>query len=98
MQNEMTASTWTGVLPRVAMPAARISRMPRAPLSVFAMTQSHLRILLPYCSEEGPQPRLLAPGGEDVVDPIGSDQQVYRDCAQSILRYLQATMPELRPL
>jgi protein-tyrosine phosphatase len=65
---------------------------------VFTMTQGHLRALLPFCPEDGPQPRLLARDGGDVPDPIGSDEQVYRDCAQAILRYLQAHLPDLRPL
>ena len=65
---------------------------------LFAMTQSHLRALLPYCDPSGPQPRLLARDGSDVPDPIGAEQQVYRDCAQQILRHLQDCLPEIEPL
>jgi protein-tyrosine phosphatase len=65
---------------------------------VFTMTRSHLRALLPYCPEDGPQPRLLSAAGDDVPDPMGSDQQVYRDCAELILRHLQVSLPDLRPL
>jgi len=65
---------------------------------VFTMTQSHLRALLPHCPEDSPQPRLLADDGSDVHDPIGADEQVYRDCAQSILRYLQSSLPDIQPL
>lgn len=64
---------------------------------VFTMTQSHLRALLPHCPPEGPQPRLLA-GTGDVPDPMGSDEQVYRACAQLILGYLQACLPDIQPL
>jgi L-threonylcarbamoyladenylate synthase len=65
---------------------------------VFTMTRNHLRALAPYCPEEGPQPRLLANDGGDVPDPIGNDRQVYRDCAQKILEYLQASLPEIQLL
>jgi L-threonylcarbamoyladenylate synthase len=65
---------------------------------VFTMTQSHMGALLPYCSQEGPQPRLLANDGGDVPDPIGKDEQVYRECAQAILGYLQAALPDIQPL
>jgi protein-tyrosine phosphatase len=64
---------------------------------LFTMTQSHLRALLPYCDPSGPQPRLLARDGGDVPDPIGAEQQIYRDCAQLILRHLNEWLPELRP-
>ena len=65
---------------------------------LFAMTQSHLRALVPYCDPSGPQPRLLAREGCDVPDPIGAERQVYRDCAQQILRHLQDCLPEIEPL
>jgi L-threonylcarbamoyladenylate synthase len=65
---------------------------------VFTMTQSHLRALLPYCSQDGPQPRLLATGGDEVPDPMGSEEQVYRECAQLILEYLQASLPNIQQL
>jgi protein-tyrosine phosphatase len=65
---------------------------------VFTMTEAHMSALLPYCSPEGPQPRLLAKDGSDVPDPIGKDEQVYRDCAQAIVDHLQASLPDIQPL
>jgi L-threonylcarbamoyladenylate synthase len=65
---------------------------------VFTMTQSHLQALLPFCPQEGPQPRLLANDGGDLPDPIGKDQQAYSECAQSILAYLKASLQEIQPL
>jgi L-threonylcarbamoyladenylate synthase len=65
---------------------------------LFTMTQSHLRALLPFCLECGPQPRLLASTGEDIRDPIGAESSVYRECAQEIFRYLQDCLPDIRPL
>jgi protein arginine phosphatase len=63
---------------------------------LFAMTQSHLDALLGYNIGVGPQLRLLSPQGNDVVDPIGRDTQVYRECAQEITRHLESLLPELQ--
>jgi protein-tyrosine phosphatase len=63
---------------------------------LFTMTQSHLSALLDYNIGVGPELRLLSPQGADVVDPIGRDTQVYRDCAQEITQHLQALLPELQ--
>jgi protein-tyrosine phosphatase len=65
---------------------------------LFAMTHSHLSALLSCCGPDDPQARLLAPDGSDVPDPIGGEQQVYRDCAQQILRHLNDCLPYLQPL
>src|SRR5207245_3582163 len=65
---------------------------------LFAMTNYHLQVLLAYCAEDGPRPRLLSADSADVPDPIGSERQVYWDCAQQILRHLQACLPVIRPL
>jgi len=65
---------------------------------LFTMTQSHLRALLPFCPEGGPEPRLLAKSGQDVPDPMGAEPQVYRDCAQQIFGYLQDCLPDIKPL
>jgi len=61
---------------------------------VIAMTQSHLLALRSHFSE-GPAPRLLCAGGEDLPDPIGCDKQVYRDCAEQIVLHLRNLLPEL---
>lgn len=62
---------------------------------LFAMTRSHLRVLLGLQTGIGPTPRLLSPWGEDVPDPIGGPQELYEDCAARILRCLEARMPEI---
>jgi L-threonylcarbamoyladenylate synthase len=59
---------------------------------LFAMTASHLRLLHEV---GGVWPRLLAPSGEDVADPIGGTPEVYRECALQIRRYLEKLLPEL---
>jgi protein-tyrosine phosphatase len=62
---------------------------------VVAMTRSHLLALDEpyYCL--GDKPRLLCPDADDVLDPIGGDQQVYRQCARQILTYLETLLPEV---
>ena len=65
---------------------------------LFAMTTSHLRTLQLFLPPEGPQPRLLAADGSDVPDPIGREPEVYRECAQLILRQLENCLQEVRPL
>ncbi len=62
---------------------------------LVAMTRAHLRAVAPYCTADGPRPRLLSADGRDVPDPIGSDQEVYRDCARQIARCLEELLPEL---
>jgi protein-tyrosine phosphatase len=62
---------------------------------LLTMTQGHLRALAPYCGGGVARPRLLSPQGLDVPDPIGSDEEVYRDCAREIARYLEEFLPEV---
>jgi protein-tyrosine phosphatase len=63
---------------------------------VFVMTQTHLDALgAVVAAQIGPQPRLLSPSGEDVLDPIGSTPDVYRLCAQHILKDLEEWLPGL---
>jgi protein-tyrosine phosphatase len=51
---------------------------------LVAMTRSHLLSLAGGFPGVGTQLRLLSPSGEDVSDPIGGEQQVYRECAEHI--------------
>jgi protein-tyrosine phosphatase len=62
---------------------------------LVAMTRAHLRAVTPYCTGNGPRPRLLAADGRDVPDPIGGDQEVYRECAGQIVQGLEELLPEL---
>lgn len=61
---------------------------------VVGMTRSHLVALLDVFSETGVVPRLLLPGGYDLEDPIGCELEVYRECARTIVRALEAWLPE----
>lgn len=62
---------------------------------LIAMAHSHLLALEAQFPEVGCPPRLLSPQGEDIADPIGSDQPVYERCAQEISRHLQPLLEEL---
>lgn len=60
---------------------------------VIAMTRSHLHALDMRYPGFGPPARLLC-GEEDLDDPIGASTEVYRECAQTILRHLERLLPE----
>jgi protein-tyrosine phosphatase len=62
---------------------------------LVAMTRAHLRAVAPYCTGDGPRPRLLSADGCDVPDPLGGDQEVYRDCARQIVQCLEELLPQL---
>lgn len=64
---------------------------------LIGMTRSHVQTLAGVLPTGAPAPRLLSAAGDDLADPIGSDVQVYRDCAQAILRHLEALVGELHP-
>ena len=55
---------------------------------LVAMTRGHLLALASGFAGTGARVRLLSPAGEDVSDPIGGEQKVYRDCAEQIWGYL----------
>jgi protein-tyrosine phosphatase len=64
---------------------------------LFAMTRGHVRALVSQFPHVGSRPRLLCPEGSDIPDPIGGEEEVYRECAQQILRHLEGLLPELQP-
>jgi protein-tyrosine phosphatase len=64
---------------------------------LIGMTEAHLSALTGVYPELEPRTRLLDPAGQDVPDPIGSEQAVYRDCAGTIARLLEAHVPRWLP-
>ncbi len=62
---------------------------------LVAMTRSHLAALAESFSGRNVRPRLLSAEGEDVADPIGRDQDVYRLCAEQIWAHLDRLAAEL---
>jgi protein-tyrosine phosphatase len=66
---------------------------------LVAMTRGHLQALAGSLAGAGARVRLLSPAGEDVSDPIGGEQHVYRQCAEQIwgcLDQLAAAKPKSR--
>ncbi len=62
---------------------------------IFAMTLGHLRMLASLRVPVGPTPQLLSPAGDDVDDPIGAPEEVYRACAAQVQAALVQRLPEL---
>jgi protein-tyrosine phosphatase len=63
---------------------------------LFAMTGAHVQAVASQFPGFGPRPRLLSKDGQDLADPIGCEQQVYHECAQRIVRDLEALLPEFQ--
>jgi protein-tyrosine phosphatase len=63
---------------------------------LVAMTRGHLLAIIHQFPRLGCRPRLLRPDGKDVADPIGCDQQTYRECARQIMTYLEQLLPEVQ--
>jgi protein-tyrosine phosphatase len=61
---------------------------------VITMTRSHLLAVVNHFPRIGPPVRLLGRDGQDIADPIGCDQAIYRECAQQILQDLERLVPE----
>lgn len=62
---------------------------------VLTMTQGHMLALASRFARLGCRPRLLDPAGRDISDPVGGDQEVYRECARQMLQHLEKFLPEL---
>jgi len=62
---------------------------------IFAMTFDHLETLLSAVPEVETRSCVLDPDGGDVVDPIGSDRENYRETAEMIERFLLMRFDEL---
>ncbi len=60
---------------------------------VIVMTRSHLHALGARYPNVGPAPRLLG-GDEDLDDPIGAGEEVYRACAHTVRRHLDRFIAE----
>ncbi len=80
--------------------SAHLSRPLSAALAAGAdylvgMTASHVQSLAAYCPQLAGPPRLLAPDGEEIPDPIGCDRQMYQECAEQIMRGLEKLIPEI---
>jgi len=63
---------------------------------VVAMTRTHAMALAMQFPGVGPMPELLCGDDGDLLDPIGGDLDVYRDCAGVIIIHLDRILSELR--
>jgi L-threonylcarbamoyladenylate synthase len=63
---------------------------------LLAMTGGHQAALTARFSHFGPHPRLLDPDGNDIADPVGADQETYRECARQIQGHLERFVDELK--
>jgi protein-tyrosine phosphatase len=63
--------------------------------ALICMTQGHLTALVDYFTTVSCTPRLLSPSGEDLSDPVGQDESVYRACAERIWNDLEPLVNEL---
>ena len=64
---------------------------------LVTMTHSHARALMEQFPHLADRVVLLGNDGQDIPDPIGAPQDVYRECAQQILRGLERFLPEVCP-
>jgi protein-tyrosine phosphatase len=62
---------------------------------LVVMTGSHAYALRERFRGGRPRPRLLSPDGEDIPDPIGADQETYRECTRQIEHCLERLLPEV---
>lgn len=67
---------------------------------IFTMTQSHLQALLGRLPHLHANLELLSPDGFDIMDPYGSEQPIYDECAAILMENVQRRLAELlkRPL
>ncbi len=63
---------------------------------LFLMTDSHLKMLERVPVQMSCEASLLCPDGKDVADPFGGTAEVYRQCADEILKSLQRRLPEFQ--
>jgi protein-tyrosine phosphatase len=62
---------------------------------LIAMTHGHLLALAAQFPRLAARARLLCPEGNDIPDPIGCEQEVYRECAREIARLLEGLVSEV---
>jgi protein-tyrosine phosphatase len=62
---------------------------------ILAMTRDHLEALLEHAPEAAPRLRLLHPGGDDVIDPVGADRDTYQRTATAIESHLELLLDSL---
>ncbi|CAG0963934.1 Low molecular weight protein-tyrosine-phosphatase Ptp [Phycisphaerales bacterium] len=64
--------------------------------AIFVMTASQLRAIQEFGPEAAAKARLVDPAGDDVPDPIGRDEEVYRDTAERLREMVRRRIRELQ--
>lgn len=64
---------------------------------LVGMTRGHLQVLAARYPQQGGEIRLLNPEGRDLLDPVGQDESVYRDCAAQVWKDVDSLVSELLP-
>jgi protein-tyrosine phosphatase len=62
---------------------------------VFVMVQHHAATIAELFPEASAKVRLLDPAGGDIGDPVGASEDVFRECAAAIQRYLREVIATL---
>lgn len=62
---------------------------------LICMTREHRDMLTQFFPDRSCEPRLLSSAEEDLPDPVGQAEDVYRACAACVRRELEALLPEL---
>jgi protein-tyrosine phosphatase len=63
---------------------------------IFTMTQGHMQMLTESYPDLKLSPQLLC-GDADLEDPLGGDENVYSECAQTIRHHVQRLLAEVCP-
>jgi protein-tyrosine phosphatase len=65
---------------------------------ILTMTEGHRRAVVDYWPEAVGRTQLLLADQADVPDPVGHAVDVYRQCAQEIVRGIEHRLPEIKEL
>lgn len=64
---------------------------------LVVMTRGHIQALINHYPRLGSRPQLLSALGDDIADPIGQSQDVYKVCGRQIWEALEPLIAELVP-
>ncbi len=62
---------------------------------VWTMTRAHRQAILEQWPEAGSRVHLLSMDGQDISDPIGGPEELYRRCAEQIKAELESRLKDL---
>lgn len=71
------------------------SEMIREADHIYGLTQSHVRAVLQMDPSAEGKVELLDPGREDIPDPIGGDQELYNQTAETLKHVIEMRLREI---